>query len=170
MPKALASNITVAESPTVSPPVQTETAKPLNRRAGRQSQEGLLLLLDMDELFPELKQECQDHAAISRILSSVQSKFVGMEDEWNKVYEALDDVHRDYEQMVIGMRLDPVLVFSVYQRMLGIKEQWLSIRTRELTPKDDREMSQESYDALCEERECWAAIIYKIKKMLVTSR
>jgi hypothetical protein len=171
MPKAAALPLSVLpENPIPSPSIQINTVKPLNRRTGRQSQDSLLILLNVDELFPNLKAESHDHADIARVLSSVASNFIGLEDEWNKVYEALDDVQRDYEQMVIGMRLDPVLLFSIYQRMLGIKEQWLSIRNRELTPKDDREMSQESYDALCEERQWWAAIIYKIKQMLVASR
>jgi hypothetical protein len=172
MPKAAALPLSVRpeKNPLASPSIQVNTVKPLNRRTGRQSQESLLTLLNVDELFPNLKAESHDHADIARVLSSVASNFIGLEDEWNKVYGALDDVHRDYEQMVIGMRLDPVLLFSVYQRMLQIKEQWLSIRTGELTPKDDREMSQENYDALCEEKECWAAIIYKIKQMLVASR
>jgi hypothetical protein len=171
MPKAAALPLSDRpENPIASPSIQVNTVKPPNRRTGRQSQESLLILLNVDELFPNIKAETHDRADIARVLSSVASNFIGLEDEWNKVYEALDDVHRDYEQMVFGMRLDSALLFSIYQRMLGIKEQWLSIRTRELSPKDDLEMSQESYDALREEKECWTAIIYKLKQMLVASR
>jgi hypothetical protein len=148
--------------------VETEPIKVLKRRNGRQPQESLLLLLDIDEVYPQLKFECLDHAALARLMSSVRSNIVGV-DEWVKLYWLLDDCHRDYQQMVIGMRLDPTLLFSIYQRMLGIKEQWLSFRTRELAPEDG-EMSQDSCEALRAEDEYWTTIIYKIKRMLVTSR
>jgi hypothetical protein len=170
MPKAVTSIISVEADIAGSPRIQANAAKPLKRRTGRQSQESLLILLEVDELFPKLKDESHDHANISRLLSSVHSNFIGLEDEWNKLSETLDDVHRDYQHMVFGMRLDPVLLFNIYQNMLGIKEQWLSLRTRELTLRDDQEMSQEGCDALRDEKDGWVAIIYKIKKMLVTSR
>jgi hypothetical protein len=171
MPEAIVSALSVeAEYKIASPPLKVDTEKPLNRRTGRQSQESLLLLLDVDELFPELKEDSQEHAAIARVFSTVRSSLAGMEDEWNKVYWSLDECHRDYQRMVIGMRLDPALLFSIYQRMLEIKQQWLSFRARALTPAEGYEMSQESCDALREEEERWTMIIDNIKKMLVASR
>src|SRR5687768_12560931 len=35
--------------------IRADPAKVLGRRSGRQSQEGLMLLLDIDEVFPKLK-------------------------------------------------------------------------------------------------------------------
>ena len=126
------------------------------------------MLLDVDEVYPALKHECLDHAALGRLMESVRSNVVI--DEWIQLYWLLDDCQRDYQQMIIGMRLDPVLLFSIYQRMLRIKEEWLALRTRELTPEQEGEMSQESCEALHEEEERWTTIITNIKKMLVASR
>ncbi len=170
MPKADVSTDVVADEKTNVPVIiETEPIKALKCRNGRQSQESLLLLLDVDELYGQLKLECLDHARIARLLASVDSNIVPFE-EWVKLYWQLEDCHRDLQQMVVGMRLDPTLLFSIYQRMLGIREQWLSFRSRALVPTDDREMSQESCDALHDEEERWKSIIDKIKKMLVTSR
>ena len=136
MPEAVARTSTSIKESTNAMSDRTQS---LSRRKGRQSQESLLLLLDVDEVYPALKHECLDHAALGRVMASVRSNVVI--DEWIQLYWQLDECQRDYQQMVIGLRLEPVLLFSIYQRMLRIEEEWLDLRTRELTPEQEREMS-----------------------------
>jgi hypothetical protein len=154
--------------------------KPRSRRPGRDSQESLLLLLDVYEALPQLKQECLDYALIARLLASVRSDITS-EKEWAEIYWLLDECERDYEQMVIRFRLDPVLLFAIYQRMLAIRERWLCYWARDLWSnrcsyaggeggRETDGMDDKLRLALRERETMWEGLMVKIKKMLVASR
>jgi hypothetical protein len=154
-----------------------EDTKPLSHRPGRDSQESLLLLLDVSEVFPQLKQECLDSAAIARLWATVHSDITRKE-EWEELYRILDDCERDYEQMVLRFRLDPVLLFTIYRHMLAVKNRWLGYRIHDLSRSTrpgsavegdtgPEELDDEYTRSLRNLETMWDNIMTNIKKMLV---
>ena len=168
-----------SRGPARPPLIRGDGNRPLSRRPGRDSQDSLLLLLDVYEILPKLKNECLDYVAISRQLASVRSNITSSE-EWVKVYWILDECERDYEQMVFRFRLDPVLLFRIYRTMLAMKERWLCYLAQDWSkairlgsgigedPAPD-EVHDKYVCALREEELRWDTILTKVKKMLVGS-
>jgi hypothetical protein len=147
---------------------RAEDDKPLSRRPGRDSQESLRLMLDVYEALPLLTRECSDHVVIVRQLASAYPDITSPED-WEELYRMLDDIERDYEQMVFRFRLDPVLLFAIYRTMLGLKTRWLNYRANDRTAGGGEETHEESQAHFYAEEEKWTPILSKLKDMIVSS-
>jgi hypothetical protein len=151
--------------------VERNESEPLNGRYSRDSQENLLLLLDVYEVLPELKRKCLDYAAIGRLLGSVKTEMTPAE-EWVSLYWIIDECERDYEQMVMRFRLDRMILFQFYRQMLVVKKCWLNYLSNDFD-KETGPLSEEIHEketsALYEEEKIWNTIMTSTKKMLAAS-
>jgi len=130
-----------------------------------------LLLLDVYEMLPELKQKCLDYAAIARLLASVRTEMTPVE-EWARLYWIIDECERDYEQMVMQFRLERKILFLIYHKMLAVKTTWLDYLANDFSKHAGsvcEETNEKETSALEEETNLWNTIMTNIKKMLVAS-
>lgn len=147
---------------------QTEAA-PVNQRRGRDSQENLLLLLDGSEMFPRMKRKCIDYTAIARMLANVRPGMTTTE-KWVALYWILDECERDYEQMVMRLRLDRTILFRTYRQMLAVKRNWLNYLCNDFAQTTETvsdEVNTTEPSAWDEEEQMWTTLMTNIKKMLV---
>jgi hypothetical protein len=142
--------------------------KPLSRRPGRDSRESLRLMLNVFEALPLLIGECSDHVVIVRQLAPMFPDITSPE-RWEELYRMLDDIARDYEQMVFRFRLDPVLLFAIYRKMLVIKRRWLSYRANDRTAGGGEETHEERQAHLHAEEGKFTPIVSQLKDMVVAS-
>lgn len=153
------------------PAVQGDDSTQLSPRCGRDSQENLLLLLDVYESFPELKRKCLEYAAIARLLGNLRPEMTTAE-EWVSLYWIIDECERENEQMVMRFRLDRRILFQIYRQMLVVKNGWLDYLFNDFG-KQARSFSEEvngkETTALVEEEKVLTTIMTNIKKMLVAS-
>lgn len=147
---------------------RAEDDKPLSRRPGRDSQESLRLMLNVFEALPLLTGECSDHVVIVRQLASTYPDITSPE-EWEELYWMLDDCERDYAQMVFRFRLDPVLLFTLYRKMLVIKRRWLSYRANDRTAGGGEETDEERRAHFHAEEGKFTPILSQLKDMVVAS-
>ena len=142
-----------------------------HQRRGRDSQESLLLLLDGWEMFSKMKSKCVDCAAIARMLGSVRPGMTTAE-KWVALYWILDECERDYEQMVMRLRLDRTILFRTYQQMLAVKCNWLNYLYNDFAQTTETvsdEVNTTEPSAWDEEARMWDTFMTHIKKMLVAS-
>jgi hypothetical protein len=145
-----------SEQHALKPGFQGNTTESASRRGGRDSQEHLLLLLDVYEVFPELKRKCLDYAAICRLLGSVRPEMTRVE-EWVSLYWILDESERDYEQMVLRLRLDRTILFQLYRQLSVVKQRWLTHLSNDFdaqTGSHPEEIHERQVSAWDEERIC----------------
>jgi len=146
-------------------------AKPPGGRFGRDSQDNLLLLLDVHELLPELKHMCLERARIARLLGSVKPGLTSVE-EWIGLYWIIDVCEREHEQMVMRLRLDRMILFRIYQQMLEVKTRWIIFEFNDFD-KQTRTVSEERNEketfASEEEERMWSTVMTNIKRMLVAA-
>jgi hypothetical protein len=150
--------------------VQGDNQKALGRRFGGDSQENLMLLLDVYEVLPELKRKCLDYAAIARLLANVRPGMTTAE-EWVSLYWIIDEYERGYEQMVMQFHLNR-MVLELYRQMSVVKKTWLNNLFNDFNKQTgyaSEEMSEKAMFALDEEEKMWNTIMTNIKKMLVAS-
>ena len=147
---------------------RAENDKPLSRRPGRDSQDSLRLMLNVFEALPLLTGECLDHVVIVRQLASAYPDITRPE-YWEELYWMLYDCERDYEQMVLRFRLDPVLLFAIFRKMLVIKRRWLSYRAHDRAVGGGEETHEESQAHLHAEEGKFTPILSQLKDMLVSS-
>jgi hypothetical protein len=144
-------------------------AKPSSGRFGRDSQDNLLLLLDVHELLPDLKHLCLERARIARLLGTLQPGLTSVE-EWVSLYWIIDECERDHEQMVMRLSLDRMILFGIYQRMLVVKTNWLNYQFNDCDKRTEI-VSEERHEnrgfALEEEERIWTTIMTNVKRMLV---
>jgi hypothetical protein len=146
-------------------------AAAISKRGGRDSQEHLLLLLDISEIFPELKCKSLDHGTIARLFGSIRPRMMTPQ-QWMDLYWIIDECERDYEQMVMRLRLDRTILFRVYQRMLLVKQSWLTYllahfdKNTQSVCEEDNMNAPSAWDV---EERMWNAIMTSIKKMLVAA-
>lgn len=142
-----------------------------SQHRGRDSQENLLLLLDLSEVLPKLKWKSLDYGAIARLLRTVRPQMTTPE-EWMALYTTIDDIERDYEQMVMRLRLDRIILFRTYHKMLAVKNRWMNYLSTDFNTSnesicDDVQTNESS--AWYEEAQMWDTIMTNIKRMLVSS-
>lgn len=140
-------------------------------RRGRDSQENLLLLLDGSEVFPRMKGKCIDYAAIARMLANVRPGMTATE-KWMLLYWILDECERDYEQMVMRLRLDRTILFRTYRQMLAVKRSWLAYLWNDFHQSSGSvcdEMNMTEPSAWDEEAQMWDTLMTNIKKMVVSA-
>jgi hypothetical protein len=149
-------------------------AKPSSGRFSRDSQDNLLLLLDVHELLPELKHMCLERARIARLLGTVKPGRVkpGLTsvEEWVSLYWIIDECGRDHDQMVIRLRLDRMMLFRIYQQMLVVKNYWLNYECNDCDKQSgfvSEEMDEKGTFVSNKEERIWTAIMTSIKWMLV---
>ena len=153
------------------PPAGDTEAVSVSQRRGRDSQENLLLLLDGSEMFPRMKRKCIDYTAIARMLANVRPGITTTE-KWVALYWTLDECERDYEQMVMRLRLDRTILFRTYQQMLVVKRSWLNYLWNDFAQTDETvsdEVNTTQSSAWDEEEQLWDTLMTNIKKMLVSS-
>jgi hypothetical protein len=144
-------------------------AKPSSGRFGRDSQDNLLLLLDVYELLPELKHMCLERACIARLLGSVKPGLTSVE-AWISLNWTIDECERDHEQMVMRLSLDRMILFRIYQRMLEVKNNWLNYECNDCDKQSgfvSEEMDEKGTFLSNKEERLWTAIMTSIKRMLV---
>ena len=105
---------------------------------------------------------------IVRLLASAYADITRTED-WEELYWMLDDCEREYEEMVFRFRLDPVLLFALYRKLLVIKKRWLSYRANDRTAGGGEETHEESQAHFQTEEEKFTPILSKLKDMVVAS-
>ncbi|MDK2744425.1 MAG: hypothetical protein NDI90_16105 [Nitrospira sp. BO4] len=138
---------------------------------GRDSQEHLLLLLDVSEVLPELKRKSLDYAAIARMLANVRPWMTTAE-QWVALYWIIDECERDFEQMVLRLRLDRTILFRIYQKMLSAKYDWLNYLATDFnqnTVSLCNEMNTNETSAWDVEEHMWNGLMTSLKKMLVAA-
>jgi hypothetical protein len=138
---------------------------------GRDSQEHLLLLLDVSEVLPELKRKSLDYAAIARMLASVRP-WMTTAQQWVALYWIIDECERDCEQMVLRLGLDRTILFRIYQQMLTAKNKWLTYLRIDFAQdtqslRNETNMNESSAWEL--EEHMWNALMTSIKKILVAA-
>lgn len=160
-----------SEPHALQPDLEGNTRESASRRGGRDSQEHLLLLLDVYEVLPELKRKCLDYAAICRLLGSVRPEMTSVE-EWIALYWILDECERDYEQMVLRLRLDRMILFQIYRQLSVVKQRWLNYLSTDFDyqigslAEEIHERHASTWD---EEAHMWTMIMTNIKKMVVAA-
>lgn len=152
-----------------APPSAVADREP--RRPGPDSQESRMLVLETPELIQSLWRDARDFAAMAYLLAkgNVAGEYEKAK-EWLELSQALDDVDRDFDQMVWHLRLDRSLLFRIYHRMGPLRDTWMYYRTRHLKPALEGEKEQEIPQDIRDEVEMWATIMTNIKKMLVAAR
>lgn len=92
--------------------------------------------------------------------------------QWVALYWIIDECERDYEQMVLRLRLDRTVLFRIYQQMLVVKQNWLNyLRTdfNQNTESVCNELNVHESSAWELEEQMWNALMTSIKKMLVAA-
>lgn len=142
-----------------------------HQRRGRDSQENLLLLLDGSETFPKLKGKALDYGRIARMLGNVRPGMTTPE-QWVDLYTTIDDAERDFEEMVLRLRLDRKILFRTYHQMLVVKRRWLDYLSIDFSANSESicaETHTNELSAWDEEAQMWDTFMTHIKKMLVAS-
>ena len=141
------------------------------RRPGPDSQESRMLVLETPELIQLLRRDARDFAGMAYLLAkgNVAGEYEKAK-EWLELSQALDDVDRNFDQMVGRLRLDRSLLFGIYHQMGPLRDTWMYYRTRHLKPALEGEKEQEIPQYIRDEDEMWATVMTNIKKMLVASR
>jgi hypothetical protein len=90
--------------------------------------------------------------------------------EWFAVFQGLEDVERESDQMVGRLQLDRTQLFRIYHQLGPLRGAWMHYRTRDLKPAVEGEKEQEIWKDVREEAARWATVMANIKKMLVAAR
>jgi len=141
------------------------------RRPGPDSLENKLCLLETHELIQQLRQD-------ARTIASMAAGFAQMNvpgeyekaKEWFAVFQGLEDVERESDQMVGRLQLDRTQLFRIYHQMASLRGAWTHYRTCDLTPAVEGEKEQEIWKDIREEAAMWATVMTNIKKMLAAAR
>lgn len=84
----------------------------------------------------------------------------------------IDECERDYEQMVLGFRLDRTILFRTYRQMSVVKQRWLDYLFIDFNSQAGsvaEESNAKEISAWDEEALLWSTIMTNIKKMLVAA-
>jgi hypothetical protein len=141
------------------------------RRPGPDSQENRLCLLETHELIQQLRQDARTIASMAA--GFAQMNVPGEYDkakEWIAVFQGLEDVERESDQMVGRLQLDQTQLFWIYHQMGPLRGAWMHYRTCDVKPAVEGEKEQEIWGDIREEAAMWATVMTNIKKMLVASR
>lgn len=152
-----------------APPTALADREP--RRPGPDSLENKLCLLETHELIQQLRQD-------ARTIASMAAGFAQMNvpgecdkaKEWFAVFQGLEDVERESDQMVGRLQLDRTQLFRIYHQMGSLRGAWMHYRTCDLTPAVEGEKEQEIWKDIREEAAMWATVMTNIKKMLAAAR
>ena len=103
--------------------------------------------------------------------------------EWAKLHEGLDDVERDFQQMVGRLRLDQTLLFRIYHRLRAIRDTWLQYREHDhmehvhkrlmgnvVDLKDNDTLFPEKRKMIEEDKMRLDDVLTKVKHLLVAAR
>ena len=93
-------------------------------------------------------------------------------EQWVDLYLTIDDIERDYEQMVMRLRLDRTILFRTYHQMLMVKHRWLNYLSIDFSTNSESicdETLTNELSAWDEEAQMWDTFMTHIKKMLVAS-
>lgn len=129
------------------------------------------MLLDVSEVLSELKRKSLDYAAIARMLANVRPWMTTVE-QWVALYWMIDECERDYEQMVLRLRLDRTILFRIYQQMLSAKQNWLTYLGTDFNQNTEslcNEMNMNESSAWDVEVHMWNNLMTSLKKMLVAA-
>lgn len=141
------------------------------RRPGPDSLENKLCLLETHELIQQLRQDARTIASMAA--GFAQMNVPGEYDkakEWIAVFQGLDDVERESDQLVGRLQLDRTHLFRVYHQMGLLWGAWMHYRTCDLKPAVEGEKEQEIWKDIREEAAMWATVMTNIKKLLAASR
>ena len=142
-----------------------------SRRPGPDSQDMKLVLLETQETITRLYCDAGDHTFWADFLSRTARKHVeghATPEEWVMIYHDLGEILREFDQMIGRLRLDRSLLFTIYHRMLAIEDAWLDYRRRDFSRGG--EVTPQGEGVLREERELFADLMLKIKRMVVAAR
>ena len=159
-----------AATKTQAEPAQSVSVHHESRRSGPHSQETKLFLLEVYEKIKHLRQTSLDFATVTILLGrlGVPDKYENGR-KWMQLSLTFTEIERDFDQMVMSLRLDRSRLFDMYLRMPGLRNRWMSYRIRDLTPRPDQEIDLELRESLRKEEEMWDAIMINVKKMYVAS-
>ncbi len=130
-----------------------------------------MLLLDIHEAIRQLNGESGSYAGMAQWISRAaptQAKGHATPEEWYQIYQDLDDLERDLDQMVGSLRLDRASLFRVYHRVQVIRDNWLQYRWRDFSRNG--ELTPQGHTAVQEDEVFFTDVLSKIKHVLVAAR
>ena len=127
-----------------------------------------MLLLDTQETMKQLHREAGHRAWWLARGAPSHAEGHATPEEWFQVYQDLDDVDRDLDQMVGSLRLDRSLLFNVYHRFQVIRDHWLQYQWRDFSRNG--ELTPQGQAAVHEDEVLLTDVLSKIKQMLVAAR
>ena len=155
-------------------------------RPGPDSKESKLLLVNTHEDIEQLIQ------VMGHIVAAAHFFFRGAfshvkrnipPEEWAKLHGDLDDVERDFQQMMGRLRLDQSLLFKIYHRLKRVRDIWLQFREHDYMESVQRRLAAsvaglndsdailpESRQMIEEDRARLDDVVTKVKHLLVAAR